>query len=218
MESVCCACVRGLEKAEEIVCSGFCRSSFHLKCAHLTAETRDIVAGCSQLFWMCSACTKMMANACFRQVISSTNNAMQSLVDEQNKALEEIRKEIALNTTKINTILQRTPFPATPRLPRSELSINLRKRPRLLIPDEPPQRENVLEGTRDVEPDDAIPLAVSQKDKQFWLYLSGFDPHATVAQIEKLIRSNLKTDKAVNVVNIVPKGKTLEELTCVCAY
>ena len=215
MASVCCACVCGLEKEDEIICSGFCKSSFHLKCAHLSAETRDLVASNSQLFWMCRACTKMMANACFRQVISSTNNAMQSMVEEQNKVLVELRNEIAQNTTKINTILQRTPFPSTPRIPRSQLTTNMRKRPRLIIPDEPAQRDNVFEGTRDVEPDDSIPLAAAQNNKQFWLYLSGFDPQATVAQIEKLIRSNLKTDKPVNVVKLVPKGKTLEELTFV---
>ena len=215
MESVCCACARGLEKEDEVVCSGFCKSSFHLKCAHLTAETRDAVANCSQLFWMCRACTKMMANACFRQAISSTNSAVQFMVDEQNKVLDEIRKEVALNTTKINTILQRTPLPTTPRIPRSQQTLNLRKRPRLLIPDEPPQREIVSEGTKDVEPDDAIPLAAAQKEQLFWLYLSGFDPQATVQQVDKLVRSNLKTDKAVQVVKLVPRGKTLDELTFV---
>ena len=34
-------------------------------------------------------------------------------------------------------------------------------------------------------------------------------------QIEKLVKNNLKTDKPVEVVKLVPKGKTLEELTFV---
>ena len=215
MAAVCCACAHDLAKSDEIICSGFCKSSFHLKCARLTAELRDVVANCSQLFWMCRACTKMMANACFRQAISSTNNAMQTIVDDQNKALDELRKEIALNTTKINTILQRTPLPATPRVPRTQQTTNLRKRPRLIIPDEPSQQENILEGTKDCVPDDAIPLAAARKDNLFWLYLSGFDPHATVEQIQKLARNNLNTDRDVDVVKLVPKGRTIEDLTFV---
>ena len=181
----------------------------------MSAETRDAVASCSQLFWMCKACTKMMANACFRQAITSTNIAMQSIADEQSKVLDELRKEAALNTAKINTILERTPLPTTPHLPRSQLTLNLRKRPRLLIPDESPQRVNTCEGTKDIEADDAIPLAAARKDQLFWLYLSGFDPKATVQQVEKLVRNNLNTDKAVQVVKIVPKGKSLDELTFV---
>ncbi|XP_053691644.1 uncharacterized protein LOC128740148 [Sabethes cyaneus] len=153
----------------------------------------------------------MMSNARFRQAISSTNNAMQAMVDDQNKVLDELRKEIALNTMKINTILQRTPMPTTPRIP---ITTNSRKRPRLIIPDESSQqRDNATEGTRDIQPDDAIPLAAAKKEKLFWLYLSGFDPQATVNQIEKLVRNNLNTEKTVDVVKLVPKGKTLEELT-----
>ncbi|XP_053698959.1 uncharacterized protein LOC128745922 [Sabethes cyaneus] len=213
MESICWGCAGNLVEANEIVCNGFCKSAFHLKCARITAETRDAIAGSSQLFWMCHACTKMMSNARFRQAISSTNNAMQAMVEDQNKVLDELRNEITLNTTKINTILQRTPMPTTPRIP---ITTNSRKRPRLIIPDEPSQqRDNATEGTRDIQPDDAIPLAAAKKEKLFWLYLSGFDPQATVNQIEKLVRNNLNTEKTVDVVKLVPKGKTLEELTFV---
>ncbi|XP_053699166.1 uncharacterized protein LOC128746142 [Sabethes cyaneus] len=215
MESVCCACAGDLAKADEIVCNGFCKSSFHLQCVRLTTEIRDTVAGCSQLFWMCNACKKMMDNARFRQAITSTNNAMQAMADDQNKVLDELRKEIALNTTKINTILQRTPLSTTPRIPLSQQITNSRKRPRLIIPDETPQRNNATEGTRDVQVDDSIPLAAAKKEKLFWLYLSGFDPQATTSQIVKLVKSNLNTDKTVDVVKLVPKGKTLEELTFV---
>lgn len=215
MESVCCACATGLEKTDEIVCNGFCKSAFHLKCANLSVALRDAIVDCSQLFWMCRACTKMMANACFRQAISSTNSAMQSTVDQQTKVLDELRKEVALNTTKINTILQRTPLPTTPHIPRSQLTSNLRKRPRLIIPDEPPQRERASEGTKDIAPDEDIPLAAARKSELFWLYLSGFDPHATVQQVEKLVRNNLNSDKPLQILKLIPRGKLLDELTFV---
>lgn len=216
MESVCFACASTLEKADEIICSGFCKSSFHLKCAHQSSAIRDTVASCAQLFWMCRACTKMMSNATFRQAISSTNSVMQLMAEEQSKAFEELRKQIALNTTKINTILQRTPAQTTtPRVPRNQVPTNSRKRPRLQLPDEPTHHENPTEGTKDINPDDAIPLATAQRANRFWLYLSGFDPQATVQQIEKLVKQNVNTDEDIEVVKLVPKGKTLEQLTSV---
>lgn len=134
--------------------------------------------------------------------------------DKQTKVLDELRKEIALNTTKINTILQRTPL-QTPRIPRPQLPVSSRKRPRLLI-DEASNNENVSVGTRDIGPNESIPLAASQREDKFWLYLSGFDPHATAQQIESLVKGNLNiTDGVVDVAKLVPKGRTLDELTFV---
>lgn len=191
------------------MCNGFCKSSFHLKCAHQSIEIRNTIAACAQIFWMCKACTKMMSNANFRQAISSTNNVMESMAQEQTKALDELRKEIALNTTKINTILERAPLQTTP-----QISVPSRKRPRIFL-DEPPRHDNVSAGTKEIAPDESIPLAAAQMEEKFWLYLSGFDPQATVQQIEKLVKSNLKTDGTVDVVKLVPKGRTLDELTFV---
>lgn len=192
------------------MCNGFCKSSFHLKCVHQSTEIRNTIAACSQIFWMCKACTKMMANANFRQAICSTNSAMAAMAEEQTKALDELRKEIALNTTKINTILQRTPSQSTPHIPRSQFPGSSRKRPRFLV-DEPSHHDNASVGTKELAPEECIPLA--QRENKFWLYLSGFDPQATTQQIEKLVKSNLETDAAVEVVKLVPRGRTLDELS-----
>lgn len=156
----------------------------------------------------------MMSNAHFRRAIASTNDVLEVANEKQTKVLDELRKEIALNTTKINTILQRTPL-QTPRNPRSQLPTTSRKRPRLLI-DEPSNNDNVSVGTRDIGPNESIPLAASQREEKFWLYLSGFDPHATTQQIENLVKGNLNiTDGVVDVAKLVPKGRTLDELTFV---
>lgn len=214
MESICFACTHTVNKADEIMCNGFCKSSFHLKCVHQSTEIRNMIASCAQLFWMCKACTKMMSNANFRQAISSTNSVMESMAVEQTKVLDELRKEIALNTTKINTILDRTPLQTTPLIPRPKHFGPSRKRPRLFV-DETSQHDDVSAGTKEIAPDESIPLAAEQRQDKFWLYLSGFDPQATVQQIEKLVKSNLNTDSTVDVVKLVPKGRTLDELTFV---
>lgn len=212
MESICFACTHAVEKADEILCNGFCKSSFHLKCVHQSAEIRNTIVECSQLFWMCRACTKMMSNANFRQAIASTNNVIESMANEHVMELAELRKEIALNTAKINTFLQRTPLQATFDTPRSQLSVPSRKRPRLLV-DEPSGHNDASIGTKEIASGESIPLAAVRKEDKFWLYLSGFDPQATELQIVKLVKSNLKTDKTVDVVKLVPKGRTLEQLT-----
>lgn len=214
MESICFACTRTVLKEDEIVCKGFCKSPFHLECVHQSAEMRNDIAACSQLYWMCKACSKMMANAHFRNAIISTNTVMEMMAQQYSETLEELRKEIAHNTTQINTILQRTPLQTTPHIARSQITAPSRKRPRLLI-DAPPQDNPASVGTREADPDEAIPLAAAQKEEKFWLYLSGFDPQATVQQIEKLVRNNLNIDKAVEVVKLVPKGRSLDELTFV---
>lgn len=197
------------------MCNGFCNSSFHLKCVHQSLEIRDTITTCSQLFWMCKACTKMMSNANFRRAITSTNDAMEYMVENQNKMLSELRKEIALNTNKINTILQRTPMHTTPHITRSHPVVSSRKRPRLHIDE--PQHTSVSFGTKEITADEPIPLAPEQREDKFWLYLSGFDPQASIQQITKLVKSNLNinADAAVDVIKLVPKGRTLEELTFV---
>lgn len=139
---------------------------------------------------------------------------MELMAEEQTKALDDLRKEIALNTAKINTILQQPPPQTTPHIPRSQFSVSSRKRPRLLI-DEPSQHDNASVGTKEIAPDESVPLAAAQREDKFWLYLSGFDPQATTQQIEKLVKGNLITDGAVDVVKLVPKGRTLDELTFV---
>lgn len=214
MEIMCFSCTHPVEKADEIMCNGFCKSSFHLKCVHQSAEIRNTVAECSQLFLMCRACTKMMSNANFRQAISSTNNVIASMANEHTKELAELRKEIALNTAKINTILQRTPLPATPHTPRSQFAVPSRKRPRLHV-DEPSDHDKASVGTKEIAPDESVPLAAKRKEDKFWLYLSGFDPQATESQIAKLVKTNLKDDRSVDVAKLVPKGRTLVELTFV---
>lgn len=215
--SVCCACTGELDKAEEIVCKGFCRSTFHLKCAQQPDTIRDAAANCSQVFWMCVECTKMMENATFCHAISSTNKAMEVMNAEHNKALTELRQEMEQNTAKINTILRQLPTAVQQKTggARSISNSNNRKRPR--IDEEDVQSESVVTvGTKEIDPDVNIPLAEKKmNENKFWLYLSGFNPQASEDDVRGLVQRNLNTTDTIEVRKLVPKGKNLEELTFV---
>lgn len=213
--SVCCSCTLELNKADEIVCKGFCRSAYHINCVNIPDNIRDSVKTYAQLFWMCVACTKMMENATFCQAIASTNSAIDAGNDGHNKVLTELRNEIKQNTIKINSILNHLPTPsparfATPR--KINLPDNSRKRPRV---DVEPRTES-SSGTKDEDSSVIVPLATRQeKVELFWLYLSGFDPKATEDNIRELVKSNLDNGGTVDVRKLVPKGKNLDELTFV---
>lgn len=216
--TVCYSCARDANEVDVIACDGFCKSTFHLKCVKLSAEARETIKNCGQIFWMCNACTKMMKNATFRQAISSTNSAIEASYDDHKKVLTELRMEIAQNTSKINSILEQFPTePPTRQEPqrtqwKSSAPDYSRKRPR--IDDEP--KTETSAGTRATDPAVIIPLAARpERADLFWLYLSGFDPKATEDNIRELVKRNLNSNEAVDVRKLVPKGKSLDELTFV---
>lgn len=221
--SVCCSCAGDLEKAEEIVCKGFCKSTFHLKCVNQPIDIRDSVANCSQLYWMCQACSEMMANATFCQALISTNSAFEAISAEHSKALIQLRQEMEQNTAKINTILQQIPTVIQERTGRKTTTSNTRKRPRIdedIIINSVETRNlpepSVTEGTREIDPNVMIPLANRKtNESKLWLYLSGFNPNASEDDVRGLVQQNLNTSETIDVRKLVPKGKNLEELTFV---
>ncbi|XP_058456541.1 uncharacterized protein LOC131433937 [Malaya genurostris] len=146
-----------------------------------------------------------MANATFRQTISSTNNAITVISEEYNKALLELRQEMELNSEKINKILQHIPAAFQKSSREDGTSKNSRKCPR--TDDDVDQTTfDVTEGTKDVDANIVIPLATRKStENMFWLYLSGFNPKATDENIRELVQRNLNTDATVEVHKLVPK-------------
>lgn len=220
--SVCFSCACELHKSDEIICKGFCRFTFHIKCVGISAEMRNVIATTSRLFWMCDSCTKMMSNASFRQAISNTNTALHNHSSDISDTLHQLRSEIEKNTAHINALLPLikpcqniTTDIATPLQPTVD-SQNTRKRRRTYerTNDTPRANRFTLTGTKEADPQLTIPLARERSDTaKFWLYLSGFSPDATDEQIENLVKRNLNTDTTVEVRKLVPKGKSLSELT-----
>ena len=212
----CHSCTLELQEVDKIVCNGFCRSTFHFKCVKITTAAWETVSSSANMFWMCNACTKMMANASFRNAISSTNAATKLVSDEHTKILCELKKEIEQNTAKINAILHQPRFSEiTPiRTMDTNEGQGSRKRRRLL--DGVDVSGPISRETKEMAPTVSIPLAPNRKTSDlFWLYLSGFAPEATIEQVADLVKQNLSTDETVDVTKLVPKGKNLDELTFV---
>lgn len=210
-EAICHSCANNIADRQTITCMGFCQSIFHVECARTTLAFRDMIVKSPQVFWMCSACTRMMANATFRQTINSTNYVLCQAQEEQNKVLLELRTEIQQNTANINKLLE------------TAQGGNSRKRPRELdfqnsMQAFVPTPANISEshGTKETEPDIPVPLAAPTAPR-FWLYLSGFDPKASVEQIEQLTRHNLNinAEETIDVAKLVPKNTDLNELSFV---
>lgn len=162
-----------------------------------------------------------MSMANFRQTMSSINAVLQLVNDEHSKALHELRQEIKQNSTKINSIIQNNSTPDThahnsyTQVATSQFT---RKRRRLQEEDynNDAPAVNKVEGTKEIDTDVVVPLASAQREKKFYLYLSGFAPQATVTEITDLVKKNLNTtDETVDVSKLVPKGKNLCELTFV---
>ncbi|XP_055590860.1 uncharacterized protein LOC129742947 [Uranotaenia lowii] len=224
---ICCACNLSLAKEDEIVCKGFCRSSFHLKCVNLNSATRDLIAQSHQLFWMCPSCTQMMDNATFRQAIASTNAVIQTMCEEQNKNLLGLQKAVDINTARINEILTRhtakpagknenTPHSITPHRSMTPLSKKRKVPPTENRFAKLPRLQ--LIGSKTVDPDLPVTIAAQSRnsttENKFWLYLSGFDPNSTQEQVAELVKRNLQAETA-DVTKLVPKGKNLVELSFV---
>lgn len=166
----------------------------------------------------------MMAVANFRQIMSSTNTVMQLVNEEHNKVMHELKRGIEQNTEKINSILQHNATPdAQTQLPKKQFDaswITKRNRRRLQVEEDNSSSTvapaaNKGEGTKEMDADVVVPMAVSLREKKFVLYLSGFAPEATVDEIINLVKKNLNTEEAVDVTKLVPKGRNLCELTFV---
>lgn len=223
VNNICFSCAGELQDVDAIVCNGFCKSSFHLKCVNQSIATRDIIRNSSQIFWMCKGCTRMMSIVNFRHTIASTNTVLQLINEKHNEEMQELRKEIKQNTDKINSLSQQNhTFDAQSQNTENQIDAPLttRKRRRLqegedYVTNNDTPAVNNNEGTKEIDTDIAVPLAVPLREKKFVLYLSGFAPQATVNEISELVKKNLNTNDTVDVAKLVPKGKNLCELSFV---
>lgn len=155
-----------------------------------------------------------MANATFRHTLTSTNAVLNHIQEENNRSLAELRKEIQQNTVNINRLLQTTPVSSL----RNNRFVTSRKRRRLLPQEDALPKQTPLKavGTREIDSDAdvIVPIAATVESK-LWLYLSGFAPQATVAEIERYVQKCLNTNGTVVVAKLVPKNINLDELSFV---
>ena len=211
MQPICNSCAADIsEENQMVVCQGFCKSIFHLKCAQLKAELWAEVKSNATIFWMCPGCRKLMSSVRFREALGSTNDYLQATWGQQNQILEELKAEIKNNAEKINQILLKHPVTPLNRNSWPKMNERPQKRPRIQIDSSPvaPNTPGMLCGNKEVESDSIV----QPSDSKFWLFLSRFSPHATVEEISKLVQQNLETDEPIEAVKLVRKNTDLDQL------
>ena len=211
MQPICHSCATDISDEKQIVmCQGFCKSVFHLKCVQLKAELWEEVKANSTIFWMCPGCRKLMSSVRFRDALGSTNDYLEATWGQQNKILEELKSEIKSNADKINQILLKHPVTPLNRNSWPKVSDRPQKRPRIQIDSSPtePNALGMLRGNKETGADSIV----QPSDSKFWLFLSRFSPHATVEEISKLVQQNLETDEPIEVVKLVRKNADLNQL------
>lgn len=132
MDLRCHSCANDIVvETDNVICQGFCRSTFHIKCSQISAELWTEVKSNSMVYWMCPSCRKLMSNTRFREALGSTNDLLQAVIGQQNQLLEDLRSEIKKNAENITKIMGKSSIiPLTPRPPWTKVESRGTKRPR----------------------------------------------------------------------------------------
>lgn len=216
---VCHSCARSID-ANEVVCRGFCKATFHFSCANMSEEFYNEVRGKPALFWMCPGCREMMGNARFKNALSSTNaaaievnNTYQQLIEEMKSEIKEsliaeIRQEIKGGFNKLSPAVL-SPVPRSFRFGHTN-SPKRRRDDEATTSDQP---SKILRGTGPTTAN-VVPARVDRPVDKFWIYLTKISPDVSESDIEKLAKECLHTDE-VAAKSLIPKGRSPSTLSFV---
>ena len=177
------------------------------------------MAARSQLFWLCTSCSKLMNDIrCRRFVRSAYDVGIEHNVARHSEAIEllkaeilcELRTEIRSSfATLVNTCS------STPVLPRQVTSNVGTSRGRRLFNEKRPKPVNAAAAVpatgNSVSPSTIGVVADSRREPKFWLYLSRLSRHTTVEQISALVKSRLGVED-VDVFRLVGKGQDVNRM------
>lgn len=216
---ICNSCAVNLT-SPEAVCGGFCKATFHYKCARIS-ETfyKEIVAN-SASYWMCPECREIMGNARFKNTLVSMNAATKEVNDGYQKLVEdlkseikdsliaELRLEIQGGFSKLSLAIL---SPAPNRFQFNYRSASKRSREPDDVPaHQPAQPAKVFRGTN--EPSSSTGVPVTTPESKFWIYLTKISPEVTEDEVVNLAKNCLQVDNVVAKA-LVPRGRPLSSLT-----
>lgn len=197
----------------EVVCGGFCKATFHYKCAHLSESLYKDISGNSAVFWFCKGCCDLIKNARFKNAMSSTHAASLELQDAYQKVVEDLKTEI--KTSLLAELKQEiqggfnkfSPAVLSP-IPR-HFQFRTRaspKRTRDEDASEPvEQLTKIFCGTGQTA-GSAVGGTLTRTDDKFWVYLTKISPEVSESEVEILAKECLQTSDVV-VKSLVPKGR-----------
>lgn len=217
---VCNSCAIHMS-APEVVCGGFCKASFHYKCAPVAEAFYREVYRDSATYWMCKDCREIMANARFKNTVKSMNAATKEINDVYAKLVDDLKSEIKESLiTELRQEIQGgfnklSPAALSPAPNRFQFNRPALKRTRerdevtAALSERPPK---ILRGTNPSTT--ATVGAADIPANKFWLYLTKISPEVTEEDIHNLARSNLQCEDVIAKA-LVPKGRPPSTLTFV---
>ena len=209
MHTACDYCATPVKESETFVkCMGFCEGVAHLRCTKssnlkMNSSFLKIINECSNLFWMCDECTKLMKVARFRFTIESVGDAIDSIQQENNRVNSELKDLITKQGQQLISLSKRVATTAANRLPTPRTPTTNRTLKRSRDSDHVPSKALVF-GTNGVE--SAGITCIPPDEKLFWLYVSRFSNITTALQVEGLVKNVIGQDKYVQATALVKKG------------
>lgn len=215
---ICNSCAVSMS-APEVVCGGFCKATFHYKCAPVPEAFYKEVHGNCATYWMCKECREIMGNARFQNTVKSMNAATKEINDAYSKLVDDLKSEIKeslivelrqeiqggfnrLSPAVLSPAPNRFQFnrPALKRTrERDEVAVAVSERP-----------TKILRGTNQ-STTASVGIADTPGNK-FWIYLTKISPEATEEDIVNLAKSCLQSEDVIAKA-LVPKGRPPSTLT-----
>lgn len=216
---ICNSCAVNMT-APEVVCGGFCKATFHFKCAKISDTLYSQIVTNSATFWMCQRCREIMGNARFKNTLNSMNAATkevndmyQKLVDDlkteiKDSLIAELKQEIQGGFNKLSPAIL-SPAPGRFQFNNRSASKRLRDRDEVTfqLPDQP---SKVFRGTNQAI--NASEDSADRSENRFWIYLTKISPEVTEDDVVNLAKNCLQTENVVAKV-LVPKGRPLSSFS-----
>ena len=196
MDSKCGKCSSAIGDAEYVFCSGFCDAicKYHTQCTGLTEEELAVCNNvCSNVFWMCERCRRLIDNARFRSVINSLDAVHYIQQKECNNTINDLKETITHLNDSIGSLLELKKLETT-----SESKIDV-----------PANSGAPLSSTRIENPSE---ICNEQRNETFKLFLSNIDRRVTEADISELVSSRVGTRKTLSVKRLVPAWQHLADV------
>ncbi|KAL1378470.1 hypothetical protein pipiens_015567 [Culex pipiens pipiens] len=183
MASACDYCAKHVKDDEPFIkCMGFCEGVVHMRCTKtgslkMNTSFLKIVNECTNLFWMCDKCSKLMKITRFRTVMESVGDTQLLLLSKR--------------VTSLSTANQSgTPKPKrTPKLTRGS--------------DPVPSKPLVFETNALAN---ASITCVPPEENLFRLYVTRFANHTMASQVKELVKNAIGQNDVVQVTALVKRG------------
>ncbi|KAL1378074.1 hypothetical protein pipiens_015835 [Culex pipiens pipiens] len=159
-----------------------------------------IVYECTNLFWMCDECSKLMKITRFRTVIESVGDTVNNMQEGQDLKNAELRDLITENGKQLLLLSKRVTSLSTANQSGTPKPKPTPKRTR---GSDPVPSKPLVFGTNALA--NASITCVPPEEKLFRLYVTRFANHTTASQVEELVKNAIGQNELVQVTALVKR-------------